>query len=92
MTINITQACVYLCQNLLIYHNNTMKQPSKNLIHYTGCKLFCLVMYYCTLHGWMDLSEKQGYNPRKDLAIDLRSSGVVDLTHNVISVIASGFI
>ena len=25
MTINITQACVYLCQNLLIYHNNTMK-------------------------------------------------------------------
>ena len=25
MTINITRACVYFCQNLLIYHNNTMK-------------------------------------------------------------------
>ena len=23
-TTNITQACVHLCQNLLIYHNNTM--------------------------------------------------------------------
>ena len=25
MTINITQAWVNLCQNLFIYHNNTMK-------------------------------------------------------------------
>ena len=25
MTINITQACVYLYQNLLIYHKNAMK-------------------------------------------------------------------